>query len=190
MYKYVYIILIPFVLAIVLAGCTGQEQQPASAAGEIKTDGTIEENEYRYTITDSTTGLTLYWYNDSDNLYMGIETETEGWLSVGFDPEFAMKGANIIFLAIEDGQAKARDDYGTANFAHQPDTELGGTDDMIEYAASGTSFEFAIPLDSGDEYDKKLEPGSQYAIIMAVNDRSTDFDAKHTARSKATIQLD
>ena len=112
----------------------------------------------------------------------------------GFDPESAMKGANIIFLALDEGELLVRDDFGTSSFGHDGDIRLGGSGDITMSAAikenSHTVYEFSIPLDSGDEFDKVLSPGNTYNIILAVNNSSVDFDRVHSARSSGQIILD
>lgn len=163
------------------------------SVSDIKVDGEIKEGEYPFSLEDGRTGIKLSWASDDDYLYLGMEANTSGWLAIGFDPEFAMKGANIIFMAIADGKPEVRDDFGNSNFSHSPDEELVGTNDIKEFVGSltdeGIVFEIVIPLDSGDDFDKPLIPRNKYRIILAVNSRNTDFDAKHTRRSSAEITI-
>ncbi len=190
-----------FLIIIVLSftACTGKTQEtvkevrkePFSAEG-IEINGIIEKDEYPFMLEDSSTGINLYWFNDDSNLYIGIETESQGWVSIGIDPENAMKGANFILMANENGKMKVRDDYGTSNFGHSPDIELGGTEDILEYAdkSSGAnySYELIIPMDSGDKYDKRLIPETEYTLLLAVSN-DADFSRKHLSRSKTAITL-
>ena len=159
----------------------------------ISIDAQITTNEYPFSYVDNASGITLYWHNDSKDLYIGLESQTEGWIAIGFDPERLMKDANIIFFALENGNLIARDDYGTSNFSHSSDEELGGSFDITEYAGkkenSITTIEFTIPLDSGDEFDRVLEPADSYSVILAVNSKNTDFDSKHSKRSSGVIEL-
>lgn len=159
----------------------------------IAIDGNIERNEYPFSYFDNITGITLYWYNDSKDLYIGLESRTEGWTAIGFDPERFMKDANIILFALENENVMASDDYGTSNFSHSSDEELGGSFDITKYAGKKenniTTIEFTIPLDSGDEFDRILEPSGSYNVILAVNLSNTDFDSKHSKRNSATIGL-
>ena len=167
---------------------------PDAEVFQIVVDGIIGEGEYPNSYQDSATGLTLFWHNDQENLYIGLKSDHEGWSAIGFDPEQAMQGANIILVAMDGEDPLIRDDFGDGMFSHKPDQELGGTTDILSYAGqkhdSGYSFEFAIPLDSGDEFDKKLESGQEYDIILAVHASSIDFDVKHTSISSASIALD
>jgi len=173
-----------------------KETAPANDAGtgEISVDGKIDEGEYLNSYNDSSTGLILYWHNDKSNLYIGLQSKNNGWASIGFDPEKAMQGANLILVAMDGDNPIIRDDYGDGMFSHTPDEELGGNTDIISYAGkkndSGYTFEFAIPMDSGDDFDKKLESGQQYTVILAVHASSIDFDLRHTSKSSTVILLD
>ena len=156
-------------------------------------DGTIKEDEYAHGITVGK--VQVWWSNDAKSLYLALEAETTGWLAIGLDPENRMQGANYVIGLVEEGQAKAWDAYGTGpvGATHPPDTELGGSDDIVSFAAheeDGTTFlEVQIPLDSGDKYDKPLQPGETYPVIVAVG-RSDSFDAPHTFRAAGQITLD
>ena len=156
-------------------------------------DGSINSHEYFFSLKDETTGMEVYWSNDEQFIYVGIITDSSGWTSIGFDPGSAMKGANIIFMAIDDQNTMMRDDFGTSTFSHSSDEDLGGSFDIEEYAGKSdgnvAAYEFKMLLDTGDEFDGVLEPGEQYKVIFAANSRGNDFDSKHTKRSSSQIQL-
>lgn len=156
-------------------------------------DGAIADGEYAH---EATVGeVRLWWSNDAEFLYLAMEASTTGWVAVGLDPEVRMKGANFIIGAVAGGEAQIWDAYGTAptGNTHPPDEELGGTNDIVAYAGveegGVTRFEVQIPLDSGDEFDKPLEPGGTYPIIVAVGS-SDSFGAIHTSRAGGSITLD
>ncbi len=156
-------------------------------------DGAISDGEYEHEATVSE--VRLWWRNDDEFLYLAMEAPTTGWIAVGLAPENRMQGANFIFGAVADGEAQVWDAYGTAptGNAHPADEELGGTNDVVDYAGveedGVTRFEVQIPLDSGDEFDKALEAGQTYPVIAAVGP-SDAFDALHTSRAGGSITLD
>jgi len=157
-------------------------------------DGGIDPGEYPHSLTENATGIEFFWSHDGQDLFAGIKTGSPGWVSTGFDPQSAMKDANIIFMALDGEDVMIRDDFGTSAFSHDDDVELGGTNDITASAAGRdggiTVYEFSIPLDSGDEFDRVLVPGNEYGVIFAVNDNGIDFDSKHSASGSAGIQLD
>ena len=153
-------------------------------------DGVIEEGEYAHELLDDETGMTVYWFNDDTLLYIGLVSPGTGWLSIGFEPERMMLGANIIIAGISDGELTIEDHIGTSPTAHA----LDDVDNIIQAAGSegeGRSvLEFVIPLDSGDEDDKALTPGSEVTIILAYHRSNDSLRSRHSERSTASIVLD
>jgi hypothetical protein len=157
-------------------------------------DGLVGDGEYPHMI--EVAGVEFHWMNDGENLYAALAAQTNGWVSVGFDPENQMQGANFIFGYVQDGTPVVQDMFGTqpkGRGSHPPDEQLGGTDDVLEYAGSEegdlTVIEFRIPLDSGDEFDKPLSAGATYTVLLARG-RSDDSDSRHSAEGKTEITLD
>jgi hypothetical protein len=160
---------------------------------DIIIDGHLNSHEYIFSLKDETTGMEVYWANDEQHIYIGIITDSTGWTSIGFDPESAMKGANIIFMAIDDQGIVIRDDFGTSTFSHSSDEDLGGSFDIEEYAGKPDGdvavYEFKIMMDTGDEFDSVLVPGEEYKVILATNSGGVNFDSKHTKKSSSQIKL-
>jgi len=129
---------------------------------------------------------------DGKNLRVKIFAPTSGWIAVGFDPSFMMKGANFIIGYAEGSQAVVEDQFGVSSVHHRRDVELGGNDDVLEKSArilpNGTEISFTIPLDSGDPYDKKLETGKTHTIILAYGS-TTDLDKRHKKKYTADLKL-
>lgn len=156
-------------------------------------DGLIQPGEYAHQV--DARGVQLYWSNDATYLYMAMEGETTGWIAVGIEPTQGMKDADFIFGYVENGQAQLWDAFGTAPTGpnHPPDEDLGGTNDIVAFAgaeAGGmTRFEFQIPLNSGDAYDKVLTPGNTYTIIVAMGN-ADDYNGYHSMAARSELTLD
>lgn len=129
---------------------------------------------------------------DGEQLGITVSAPTEGWIAVGFEPSSMMKDANIIMGAVVDGELVIADHFGTSAFAHQPDTDLGGSSDVTAGEGSeedgNTTLSFTIPLDSGDPYDRALQKGNNVKVILAYAKRD-GFGVKHSYRSSAEITL-
>jgi hypothetical protein len=164
--------------------------EPATAW---QADGEIGEDEYRHVMTVGP--VEIGWFNDAEYLYAYMDAPTSGWVSIGFDPDNRMQGANFIIGAVVEGQLNIMDAWGASPVGadHPPDEQLGGTDDIV--AAAGverdgrTIIEFQIPLDSGDPYDKPLTPGGTYTILVAFG-ASNDLFSYHGFRDVGQITLD
>jgi len=149
-----------------------------------------------YSETGNTTeiaGVTVQWSVESEKVNITITGETDGWIAFGIEPENKMKDASIyIGYVTEDGEIVLEDHYGNTQISHKSDIQLGGTSDVeiIDgYERNGiTSISFKIPLNSGDEYDKSLIPGSQYKIIAAMG-RRDDLTSRHTNRGTGQLEL-
>jgi hypothetical protein len=156
-------------------------------------DGEIGEDEYRHVLTIGS--VEIGWFNDAEYLYAYMDAPTSGWVSIGFDPDNRMQGANFIIGAVVDGELDIMDAWGVTPTGpdHPPDEQLGGRDDIV--AAAGveederTLIEFQIPLDSGDAYDKPLTPGGTYTILVAFGS-SNDLFSYHGFRGVGQITLD
>ncbi len=157
-------------------------------------DGIITPGEYPHEFTHPVTDVTIHWFNDAEEIYIGLESPGTGWVAIGFDPVAFMRGANLIFCYVIDGEPFVSDQYGSGSFAHLPDTGSGGTEDVTEYAgvetSGGTVFEFRMPLDTGDEYDNPLSPGGAHKALNSVQMTSDSLTAKHTRKGSFNINLD
>jgi hypothetical protein len=145
-------------------------------------DGVIQDLEYSNSTKE--VGVEVYWHNNETHLFVGLISPGAGWVSLGVAPEDAHMGANYVFGNVSMGVARVCDEYGDGRYSHDPDVSLGGEDDVVDYAGSegdnGTVIEFVIPLDSGDQYDKKLVPGSVYEAMVAYHSSSDDITQPHT----------
>lgn len=156
-------------------------------------DGVINAGEYAHKTTFGP--LTVYWSNDDKYLYLAIEARSKGWLAIGLDYDRDMAGANYLIGTIINGKAVAEDSFGNSQGRtyHSPDTDLGGTNDIVassgSYTGGITRLEVQIPLDSGDQYDKPLKRGQTVQVILGVGS-SSDLTSMHTFASYGQIKLD
>ncbi len=139
-------------------------------------------------------GFTLGWLAGDSILQMELTGPTTGWVAAGLDPSFMMQDADFIIGYVAGSTAFARDDWGNAPTSHRADTLMGGTDDILTLggseAAGATTIAFSIPMDSGDPYDKALERGASYTVILARGpDAADDFSTQHEFVTTTTIQL-
>ncbi len=155
-------------------------------------DGAVRTDEYVHSTVVA--GVEVYWSNDATYLRVGLVAPGTGYVSIGFDPDRQMEGANFILGYVEDGKGYFRDDFGTEPTAHLADVDRGGTDNIVSSAGNEwidqTILEFIIPLDSGDEMDKPLVPGGTYTVLLAYHDLQDGFTTRHSRRGTGEIQLD
>lgn len=155
-------------------------------------DGTLAEGEYAAVYRDESTGIELHWTIVDGKIYLGLRSPGSGWVAVGFAPEGPMmRGADILIGYVKDGEAFVEDGYADAQVSHKPDTELGGTNDIEEFAGSegpqGTVIELVRPLSTDDSYDHPISPET-VKLLLAYADKD-DFVSYHAKRASATLDL-
>jgi hypothetical protein len=158
------------VLAAAMFPAFAQESAPEAPAWKERTEKDIQ----------------LKWRTDAEFLYVEVKAPTTGWVGFGIDAEKEMLRANIIIGCVKDGVVLIEDHYGTAPRAHRLDTDLGGKDNLSEKggeeADGATILRFRIPLDSGDTYDRPLEAGKEYEVLLAYG-ATDDLKTRHATRA-------
>jgi hypothetical protein len=167
------------------------QQPPATPTGIVwAADGVITPGEYQS--NKSFGDYELNWTADDQYIYMGMKAKTPGWVAVGFDPESKMLNADIIQGYVQDGKLSIADMFSSNLFGpHPPDTQQGGTDDILASGGKSdggyTTIEFKRKLDTGDKYDKPLHRGTNKIIWSYGSD--PQFTIKHMARGSGEIDL-
>ena len=166
--------------------------EESAAPVPVAIDGIVFDGEYAHRTNAG--GFEVHWSNDINYLRVGLVSPGAGYVAIGFDPEYRMKGANVILGAVENGRVMVRDDYGDAPVSHSADVLLGGTNDILEAAGTErngrTTVEFVIPLITRDPNDKTLVPGETYDILIAYHESSDSFAVRHSRRGAGTMRLD
>jgi len=158
---------------------------PYSKSPNVVVDGAVSPGEYPSNFTDPNNGMVIYWVHDDNYLYVAMVSPGTGWVAVGFGSQ-VMDGANIIIGYVDDttGETVLSDQTGEGH-GHEPDTNLGGSDDLVDFAGSqsggSTTIEFVFPLNSGDSLDPPLEPGTSTYMILAYHPSADDLTSYHGA---------
>ena len=146
-------------------------------------DGAIQEGEYTaYGFwAEEGEGLELSLAHNDSCLFVGVRQPGSGWIGVALSSDVD-EGANVITATWNATGGEARDNFAanvTDEMDMEPDTKIGGTDDILAFAATtsaqGTTYEFAIPVASEDQYDQRFEPGKLYPLIVAFNETAQEL---------------
>lgn len=155
-------------------------------------DGAVTAGEYANSVSLADGGFVLHWTVKGRNLFMAVDSEAPGWVSVGFDPVSVMDQADMIFgLVGPDGSTKAVDAFSTGVFGpHPADTSLGGSDDILKFAGRRKDgrvvFEFVRRLDTGDNFDKPILRDGSLKLIWAWGE-DLDFNSHHVRAGSEII---
>jgi hypothetical protein len=203
-----YILMLTILLILVaFSGCIQPQKGPQVsehlATEKWTADGFVGANEYARSMTifgPKTSGysggnLEIHWKNDAEFLYMALKGNTTGWLSVGFEPSEWMKNADMIIGFVENSQTIVLDEFSIGNYGpHVPDTELGGTNDILEYGGKEKdgqiTIEFKRKMNTGDKFDKAFNTGQKVSIIWALADTDADQQKHNVAKGEGIMQLE
>lgn len=134
----------------------------------------------------------LSWTRTEDTFTFRITAPTEGWVAVGFQGGPAMKDAAIYIGYADGSEGYFRDDHGTSPISHQADTQLGGSDDIMEASAwesdGHTTFEFSVASEPADDLDYRFTEGSEVRVILAYGS-SDSFSGMHSEAHTAEVEL-
>ena len=155
-------------------------------------DGIITTGEYAKVKTYG--DYEIHWFSDEQYIYIGLKAKTSGWVAVGIQPEpkLEKKNADLVLGFVKDGQTIVYDLFSTDRHGpHHPDTDLGGTNDILEFGGKEdngyTTIEFKRALNTGDPYDHQLYEGEN-EIIWAYG-LEDDPSSEHAKKGYGEIDL-
>ncbi len=157
-------------------------------------DGVISAGEYAENLNLSSGRYKVHWRNNADELLMGLEGRTEGFVAIGFEPVQAMMGADMIMGWVSGGKATVLDLNSTGTYGpHPPDEDLGGRDDILEFGGNEsdgwTVIEFKRKMNTQDPFDKSFQPGQMVSIIWSMSS-SDSLAPRHDVRGALAITLE
>ena len=165
---------------------------PAGSIADPVVDGVIAPGEYAFNQTLQADLYRLSWTVDGDIIHLAIEAHTTGWIALGLEPTLLMQDADLIlgwWNSTTDFQVV--DAYSTGQTGpHPPDTEIGGSYDILTWLASQsdgwTRIELTRRLDTGDPRDHVIRTNGTMSVMWAVSD-TRDYEAKHAQRGLAEV---
>lgn len=146
--------------------------------------GGIAASEYDHKL--DTDKMDVFWTIEGDKIHVKLSAKTTGWVAIGFDPEKAMQGANIVIGAVKKGKVRIEDHYGDRKRGHKSDKKMGSTNHILDPEGMEkdgvTTISFTLPLDSGDKWDKSIDPGKVSRVMIAYGSGRDSFTAGHAWR--------
>ena len=154
-------------------------------------DGTIGPREYFITRVLDEGNYEMSYRTDGEYIYVGLKVKTTGWVGVGISAGDGMRDADFVFAYVtDDGRVIVEDHFSISRTQHLPDTELGGTNDIVEHGGREeegfTIIEFKRPMVTDDKFDISLAEGVQ-TVIWAYG--TGDSSEMHIAQGYIEIVL-
>ncbi len=172
-----------------LGTCARLAPAPAPKTGWVP-DGVINPEEY--TGVKTYDDYEIHWDSDEEYIYVGIKAKTSGFVAMAVQPGSLVKNADMVLGFVKDGEVTVYDMFSIGdNGLHPPDTELGGTNDILEFGGSEedgfTTIEFKRTLDTGDDHDNPLSKGVNKIIWSYGSSDSPTL--KHFNRGHGELNL-
>jgi len=201
--------------ALFIAGC-GQAGAPGEPAtengiagngadenGAVLSEPTMGRVNEPIAVDGSTTGYPLpaieamggmvHLAHDGEILYLHLQLDTEGWVSVGFNsPGGGMNGANMIIGYLDGEDPVYRDDVGRGR--NHSEASVSAVEDFHLSYDNGMvimelSYPLAFPGEQGYEV-AELSPGEVYTLILAAHNSSHDIDRTHSVRDSVDFTVE
>ncbi len=137
--------------------------------------------------------IAFAWKIEGDKLYVRLTGGTKGWVGIGFNPGTKMQDANFVIGYVKKGQVKVIDAFGVRPKEHINDTAMKGQNNVTDVSGSQkgrrTTIEFAIPMDSGDSADNKLNADGYTTVLLAFGKGRDSFHSRHRFRTRLKVNL-
>ena len=138
-------------------------------------------------------GADIYLAHDGEMLYVHLEAEVEGWVSVGFNTQGGgMDGANMILGYLDDGTPAYRDDAGQGR-SHSEISSPAVGDFYFSNEGGPTVMAFSYPLafPEGQGYAlDELVVGETYTMIVGTQNSSHDISSPHSSRGSVNFTVE
>jgi len=138
-------------------------------------------------------GADIYLAHDGEMLYVQLEAEVEGWVSVGFNAQGGgMDAANMILGYLDDGTPAYRDDVGEGR-RHSEISSPAVGDFYFSNEEGLTVMAFSYPLvfPEGEGYAlDELVTGETYTMIVGTQNSSHDISSPHSSRGSVNFTVE
>jgi len=144
-----------------------------------------------FTVIDVAPSYRLSWRLNGDDTEITflLQTKSNGWVGLGFEPELnTMRGADIVLCRMrpDNGVGECRDSFAQDVGEPTLDVVLGGHSNLkdvnIVQSDGFTSAMFTRPMEAGDSWDKTLSDRSTH-IIFAFNPLTNELQYHGPTRS-------
>ncbi len=169
------------------AQATHQVDIYCPTTGEYVSDGVLEPSEYSESFFDSKTKILVYLgclEDDAGTMRIALVSPWDEWTEVRFQASDQWDGSfNVVRVSMSGPMPIAMDGFlRTSDASFVPDQILGGTDDVLDLAATHHDdyhiFEFGVPLRSSDAYDSQISTGdSIYFQLAYASDTETFIES-------------
>ncbi len=137
--------------------------------------------------------MSFAWKIDGNLLYIKLTAATKGWVGIGFNPSKKMQDADFVLGYVKNGKVYVTDAFGVRAKEHINDTLMEGVNNVTAVKGSeegkSTTIEFAIPINSGDSADSKIDINGSTTVLLAYGKGQDNFTSLHRFRTIKKVNL-
>ncbi len=138
--------------------------------------------------------ISFSWKIVGPAIHIKLSAQTKGWVGIGFNPSYMMKGARFVLGYVKNGKTVITDQFGTGDTHHDLVGKLGGKSDVAVVGGKEeggvTTLEFSLPLVPTDATGgKNIDPTAMTSVLLAYGPDFDSFLMKHKFRIKLSVNL-
>ncbi|RUS69044.1 hypothetical protein EGW08_023195 [Elysia chlorotica] len=134
--------------------------------------------------------FTLYWNFNTTHITFEMVVKTNGWVGFGISPKGAMKSSDVIIAWVKDGQAHFADRHAEGHFLPAIDSSQDWTLVMAQETGQFTMLKVARPLETCDDQDVPIKPGTTRVIYAySQTDPSSDDAIGYHGNTRGTKSI-
>ena len=142
--------------------------------------------------TISKNKMKVSWYHQKDSVYFEMAAPTTGWVTIGFNTNSGIQGAYLLMGRVVDGIPSVVEHFTVSAGNYKSIKVLGEEPSVTVLSgleANGlTKIKFALPIKANNRYQKELNAGKAYSLILAYS-QSDDFQHHSMMRTAVQIKL-
>ncbi|GFO17707.1 DBH-like monooxygenase protein 1 [Plakobranchus ocellatus] len=133
---------------------------------------------------------TLYWKFNNTHITFEMVVRTNGWVGFGISPSGAMKSSDVIIGWVKDGQTHFADRHAEGHFLPAKDSSQDWTLLMGQESGEYTVLKVSRPLETCDDSDRPILPGTTRVIFaQSPNDPPSDDAVSYHGSTRGTKSL-
>ncbi len=138
-------------------------------------------------------GADIYLVHDGEMLYVHLEADVEGWVSVGFNAQGGgMDAANMVLGYLDNGTPAYRDDVGEGRrHSEVSSPAVGDFYFSNEDGLTVMAFSYPLVFPEGEGYAlDELVAGETYTMIVGTQNSSHDISSPHSSRGSVNFTVE
>lgn len=138
----------------------------------------------------NTNQMSASWHFEDKRIFFEMSAPTSGWLTIGFNTNDNLKGAYLLMGHIVDGQTTVVEYFVNKPGDYNPIDSYAAVPQVLHVEGSEkgkeTIIKFSLPIKSKSDFQKNLNEGQSYTMILAY---SQEKDFQHHSSMRTSVEV-